>query len=300
MTRRGTGTALALVLAAASSAPASASGQILASERASVAQTVDGTTVVIEYSRPRLRGRDVHADLFGNQIRWGDVWTPGANEATVLDTDQDIRIHGTAVPAGRWSVWMVVDPEAWTLVLDPRDDLYHTDHPEPSDDQIRIPIETTEVEASAEALTWSFPSVRADGADLRMQWGRLAVDLAVEVEPTVRIELTAEEAAPYLGTWAVEHIPSEYQPDHRFETEFRFEDSMLLTTFEWTPEFYADIALVMAAEQVFQMGYIMEGEVAEVGAWGFLEFLMDAEGRAVSFEYRDTDDALMTRGTRVR
>ena len=44
----------------------------------------------------------------------------------------------------------------------------------------------------------------------------------------------------------------------------------------------------------------MNGEVAEVGGWAFAEFLMGEDGRAVSFEVRDMDDVLLTRGTQVR
>jgi hypothetical protein len=290
----------ALALSASYAAPVGVSAQIMASERALVSQTIDGTTITIDYSRPRLRGRDIHADLFGNQIHWGEVWTPGANEATTLEADADILIEGVPVPAGAWSVWMVVDPEAWELVLDPRIDLYHTDHPEPAADQIRIPIETTEMESSTEALTWSFPAVYTSGADLRMQWGTVAVDMAVDVEPTVRLTLTAEEAAPYVGTWDVEQLPSEYQDEYRYEMDLRYENEMLLANWEFSEEFGAEMALVVAAEQVFQLGFLMDGEVAEVGGWAFMEFVVDATGRAESFEVRDLEDGLVTRGTRLR
>lgn len=280
--------------------PTAASAQILASERALVSQTIDGTTITIDYSRPRLRGRDAHEDLFGGQIPWGGTWTPGANEATTLEADRDIYIEGVAVPAGAWSVWMFVDPEAWELVLDPRVDLYHTDHPEPANDQIRIPIETKDVDSSVEALTWSFPTVRTDGTELRMQWGTVAVDLKVEVEPTVLLTLTEEEAAPYVGSWDVVQLPSEWAPEHGFEMEVRHEGDMLMAYMEFAADFGDDVALVMAADQVFQLAFLMDGEVAEVGGWAFMEFLMDDEGRAVSFEIRDLEDALLTRGTRIR
>ena len=54
---------------------ADAHAQIRASERGTVTQTVDGTTIKIDYSRPQARGRD---NLYGGQIHWGEVWSPGA------------------------------------------------------------------------------------------------------------------------------------------------------------------------------------------------------------------------------
>ncbi|HEX5817332.1 MAG TPA: DUF2911 domain-containing protein, partial [Gemmatimonadales bacterium] len=61
--------------------------QVRASERAEVKQTVDGTTITVNYARPRLRGR---TDVFGTQVPWGEIWTPGANEATTLAVSKDV------------------------------------------------------------------------------------------------------------------------------------------------------------------------------------------------------------------
>ena len=87
-----------------------AQGQLLASEIASVSQTVDGTKVTVTYSRPRARGR---TGLFGTQVKWGSTWTPGANLATRLEVSKDVTIEGQQVPKGAYSVWVVVDRAQW-------------------------------------------------------------------------------------------------------------------------------------------------------------------------------------------
>ena len=92
---------LAFVLGASFLSPSRAAAQIRASELQSVAQTVDGTTIRVTYSRPRTRER---WPIFGTKIvQWGEVWTPGANWATLLETNKDItlgssycRIMGTS------------------------------------------------------------------------------------------------------------------------------------------------------------------------------------------------------------
>jgi hypothetical protein len=53
--------------------------QIVASERAMVAQTVDGTRITVDNSRPRARGR---TNIYGGMEKWGTTWTPGADDAT--------------------------------------------------------------------------------------------------------------------------------------------------------------------------------------------------------------------------
>ena len=273
---------------------------MMASEAAVVSQTIDGTTITIEYSRPSLRGRDARTEMFGDQIPWGAAWTPGANEATTIEADKGFTLSDTPVPAGRWSVWMVVGPDDWELVLDPRDDLYHTDHPKPADDQIRIPIRTRRALDVMETLTWSFPAVRAGGADLRMQWGDIAVDLTVDVESTVRLTLETDEARPYVGSWTVERLASAFGDEGAFETEVRHTDGVLVGTLAFGDDFVEEVAFVPAADQVFRLGFMINGELAEVMAWTFVEFVMDDDGRAGSFEFRDPDDALLMRGRRVQ
>ncbi len=105
-----------------------------------MSQTVDGTVITVEYSRPQARGRD---SLFGGEVKWNEVWTPGANWATTLEVNRDIELDGHAVPKGKYSVWMVVEPEQWTVVLDPRAHLFHMKHPGPAPDQIRYTTHTS-------------------------------------------------------------------------------------------------------------------------------------------------------------
>lgn len=176
------------------------------SQRAAVSQTLGTTDISLDYSRPLLRGR---TELFGEVVHWGELWTPGANEATVLDVSEEVDLNGHAVPAGRWSMWIIpsqVGP--WELVLDPQDTLFHTQRPELSDDQIRFVVDALDDAPDVEALTWSFPRIAQDGATLEMTWGTTRIPLEVAVEPNVPV-LTVEpdEAASYVGEWQVTFSP---------------------------------------------------------------------------------------------
>jgi hypothetical protein len=72
--------------------------QIVASERAMVAQTVDGTRITVNYSRPRARGR---TNIYGGMEKWGTTWTPGADDATTLEVSRPVQLLGLTVPKGR-------------------------------------------------------------------------------------------------------------------------------------------------------------------------------------------------------
>ncbi|HUF67169.1 MAG TPA: DUF2911 domain-containing protein [Longimicrobiales bacterium] len=196
------GALLALPVLPAAGASAQVGADYRISQRAAVEQVLSATTVKVEYYRPRARGR---SPLFGGVVHWGEVWTPGANDATVLELSNDVELDGHPVPAGRWSVWMIpsnVGP--WELLLDPRDTLFHTQPPElDAETQIRFTVRPEAVE-HVEALTWSFPRVEQDNATLRFAWGTVAVPLEIEVESVVPpLTVTSEDAAHYVGEWEV-------------------------------------------------------------------------------------------------
>ncbi|HSL68941.1 MAG TPA: DUF2911 domain-containing protein [Longimicrobiales bacterium] len=176
--------------------PADGVGQIRGSEASLIGQTIDGTTIKLEYSRPRAAGRE----LFGGIVPWGVPWT-GANWATTLEIDKPIRINGTDVPAGKYSVWWVPRADQkWTVFLDPNAKLFHFQKPDSTVQQIRIAAQP-EKAAHVELLTWSFPALTGDAATLRMQWGTTAVPLQIVVQPSKPVELAAEDRALYLGSY---------------------------------------------------------------------------------------------------
>src|SRR4051794_19374920 len=60
------------------------------SQAAVVGQRIANTDITITYSRPVARGRT----LFGGIVPYGEVWDPGADQATALATTRDIKIDG--------------------------------------------------------------------------------------------------------------------------------------------------------------------------------------------------------------
>lgn len=273
--------------------PATLSAQIRASEKASVSQTIDGTVITVEYSRPQARGRD---SLFGGEVKWKEVWTPGANWATTLEVSRDIQLDGHPVPKGKYSIWMVVEPEQWTVVLDPRAHLFHMKHPGPAPDQIRYTTTTT-VGAYTEVLTWSFPVIRVDGATLAMQWGRTQVNLDITVEPSHQLLISAQDAAPFLGSYT---YTTKEEGDTAGSSTITLarEDGMLIA--HWTPAPDPEIAsfvLLHLKDDWFVMGVMQNGKIYDVFEDEVFEFSRTS-GKVSGFELRGKADKLEGVGER--
>jgi hypothetical protein len=81
--------------------------------------TIAGEAITIKYSSPSVRGRQIFGD--GGVVSRDStypVWRAGANAATTLQTGADLDIAGLKVPAGTYSLYVLVkDPEKWQLII---------------------------------------------------------------------------------------------------------------------------------------------------------------------------------------
>ena len=166
------------VAAAGSGAAARCAAQAMLSEHAVVAQTVAGTTVTVEYYRPEARGRD---SLFGKVVTWGSYWTPGANWATTFEASRDVKVNGSSLSKGKYSVWAVVEPERWTLEFRRQWHKFHVPPPTDSSDVAHRLMVRPESGPATEVLTFDFPAVDSAGTTLRLRWGTVVVPLEIRV-----------------------------------------------------------------------------------------------------------------------
>jgi len=145
------------------------------SQRGTITQSVNGTEISIRYYRPVLRGRTPFPGIVG----WGRTWTPGADSATRLETTGALEIEGKALPAGKYSIWIIpVEKDAWTVIFNRDADAFHLTY-EQSEDALRVLARPTTAAQSTETLEFSFPVVDADSAVMQLQWGAFVLPLRV-------------------------------------------------------------------------------------------------------------------------
>lgn len=268
--------------------------QVRASERASVSQTIDGTVFTIDYARPRVRGR---SPVFGRQVAWGEVWTPGANWATTLDVSRPVQLDGHAVPKGKYTVWFIVSQNQWTVVLDPHFPRYHTEHPDSAADQIRWNVTPTHV-PTVEALTWTVPEVRGNGALLRMEWDRKRVDIAARVTPRHPLTIARAEAEPYVGKYTLRW---EDDSTETWTIDLYYEGGSLKALYTPAPSFYPTMQrsiMTRINDAWFLPTIVRNGEPWEMDNDMIFEFDL-TNGKATGFEMRSSKDDLLARGVRL-
>lgn len=312
--------------------------QIVASESASLTQTISGTDFELLYSRPSLRGR---SQIFGGIHPIGEAWTGGANDATELRISRDVVMGGVEVPAGAYSVWFdVVEGDEWRMMLHEDTAMFHAPHPPIDEDQILFPVSREPGHDVVETLDWTFEDLRWNGATLALAWGTERLRVDIEVDPGITLTVTEEEAARYVGEWRIDDSksrmsserieeilsdPEAGESSRQYAEAMRdiptervvtiIHDSATGWLFRTDPPFAEVWAafmqtdpdderldlLIPRGEGFFHMAQGVGGQLRSYypDFVSLAEFHYDDTGRAVSFEVRDYNDEVTMVGVRV-
>lgn len=148
---------------------------VMASQGASVSQNLAQAQITVVYNRPVARGREI----FGKLIPWGDIWHPGADQATYLRTTADIIFGGQPLPAGSYSLWAIPNPDEWTLILHRDWDVFHMPYPGDDGVQLRLTV-TPQTAEHMETMAFYFPVADLRKGTLAFHWGSTRLEIPIE------------------------------------------------------------------------------------------------------------------------
>lgn len=130
--------------------------------------------VLVDYSRPAQRGREI----WGAVVPWGQVWRLGADFATHVVLSGDVRLGDTAVPAGTYTLWMLPAADGTgQLIVNKRTRIFGTGY-DASQDLVRIPLTSAMSAEPVERLTIDVADSR-----FRIRWGDRAWSVAIVSSP---------------------------------------------------------------------------------------------------------------------
>jgi hypothetical protein len=96
-------------------------------------------TITIDYSQPSVKGRKI----FGDLVPYGKVWRTGANEATVFETDSDIKVEGKPLAKGKYGFFTVPGENEWTIVFNKTWNQWGAFRYVQEDDVLRVQVKPT-------------------------------------------------------------------------------------------------------------------------------------------------------------
>ncbi len=128
--------------------------------------------ITIDYGQPHARGRAI----FGELVPYGEVWRLGANWATRLTLDFDVRFGDLTVPRGEYTLFMLPRETGGELIVNRQTRQWGTDY-DPSHDFGRTPIERRALAEAVQSLAITLePDLPAEegavpSGKLRIAWG---------------------------------------------------------------------------------------------------------------------------------
>jgi hypothetical protein len=129
-----------------------------------------GASVSIDYSRPSLKGRAL------NELApAGKVWRTGANETTIFETSQDLKIEGQSLAAGKYGLYTIPGEKEWTIIFNKAWKNWGTVYKE-SDDALRIQVKPGKAKQFTEMMNFEI----ADNGRVSLLWGDTQVDFEIQ------------------------------------------------------------------------------------------------------------------------
>ncbi len=146
------------------------------SPRDTAQAVVSGAHVLVDYGRPAMRGRKIFG---GKVVPWEEVWRTGANAATQLVTDRDLRFDSVTVPAGTYSLFTLPSENGWKLIVNQQHGQWGTVH-DPSKDLARLPLKIRKLAGPVERLTFEVDATKTGGV-LKFSWERTEASIPFKV-----------------------------------------------------------------------------------------------------------------------
>ncbi len=135
----------------------------------------DTPKVKVVYSRPQKKNRVV----FGNLVKYGEIWRFGANENTEIRFYSPVKIGGKEIAAGTYSLFAIPNEKEWTVVINSDIDKWGAYAYDKSKDVVRFNVPVEKTASAIEYFSVSFVQTKS-GADLYAGWDNAQVKFPIE------------------------------------------------------------------------------------------------------------------------
>jgi hypothetical protein len=160
--------------------------------RAAITEEVGITNISIKYSRPGVKGRE--GKIWGAVVPYGfatlnfisnrniSPWRAGANEATIISFEHDVKVEGKDLKAGSYALFMAMGTDSVTLVFSKETEAWGTFFYNETDDILRVNVKPVVLDKPVEWLKYEFIEHKEKSCVIAMQWEKVSVPINVAVD----------------------------------------------------------------------------------------------------------------------
>ena len=140
-----------------------------------VPNRVTEKAVVITYSRPQLRGRNLE-----DVVPTYKIWRTGANEATEFRLYKSVKMGGKVIKAGTYTMYSYPKDNSSEIIINSATNVWGAYNYDQSKDVVRIDVPITESTEYLEAFSFAF-SGEGNNAVLHAGWGNARVEIPITI-----------------------------------------------------------------------------------------------------------------------
>jgi len=144
--------------------------QPAASPRAKATGKVGNATITIDYGQPSVKGRKI----FGDLVPYAKVWRAGANEATVFETDSDIKVDGKPLAKGKYGFFAIPGEKEWVIIFNKTWNQWGSFRYKQEEDVLRITVPAKAATGMTEAMTF-----KVENGKVQLAWENTMVEFTV-------------------------------------------------------------------------------------------------------------------------
>jgi hypothetical protein len=132
---------------------------------------INGAKIEINYGSPSVRGRKIWGEL----VPFNEVWRAGANDATTFETDKDLTIEGSKLPAGKYSFFIIPNQNECVIIFNKEAKQWGAYKYKAKEDQLRVTVKQKVVNSSTEKLVYTI-----NANDVVLSWDNWDVAFGVK------------------------------------------------------------------------------------------------------------------------
>jgi len=135
-----------------------------------ISTVVGGDRVTIVYGRPYSKDPKTGQTrkIWGTLVPNGKIWRMGADEATLLITQQPIELGGTTVPAGAYTLFMLPSEDGAKLVISKQLGQWGLQYDE-KHDLARVDLKKEPLDKTVDQFTMAVEKA-GNGGVIKMMW----------------------------------------------------------------------------------------------------------------------------------
>jgi hypothetical protein len=116
-----------------------------------VSGKINGATITINYGSPSVRAREI----WGKLVPFNEVWRAGANDATTFETDKELTIEGSKLPAGKYSFFIIPNDKECIVIFNKEAKQWGAYKYNEKEDQLRVTVKQKVADTMAEKLVYT-------------------------------------------------------------------------------------------------------------------------------------------------